>query len=50
MRLVLNKTTKNEPIDITLIRKKIDILIDGFESNDLNLQGLIDNSGAGKII
>ncbi|MDO8748975.1 MAG: HD domain-containing protein [Candidatus Omnitrophota bacterium] len=46
MRLVLNKTTKNEPIDIALVRKKIDRLIDGFESNDLNLSRLMDNSGA----
>lgn len=48
IRLVLNKTTKNEPIDIALVRKKIDTLIDVFESNDLNLRRLMDNPSAGE--
>src|SRR3989338_7011292 len=48
MRLVLSQTTKNEPIDIALVRRKIDTLIDGLESNDLNLRRLMDVSAAGE--
>ncbi|MEK6567384.1 MAG: HD domain-containing phosphohydrolase [Candidatus Omnitrophota bacterium] len=48
IRLLLSKITKNEPIDIVLVREKIDTLIDGFESNDLNLRRLMDASGAGE--
>ena len=48
MRLVLSQTTKNEPIDIALVRRKIDTLIDGLESNDLNLRRLMDASAAGE--
>ena len=33
MRLVLNKTTKNEAINIVLVREKIDTLIYGLELN-----------------
>ena len=48
IRLLLSKTTSNEPIDIVLVRKKIDMLIDSSESNDLNLRRLMDASGAGE--